>query len=489
MIERLRERYKVQYSSLRPIPYIEETYHVNELFVDVGAEENIKGNAWKILDSSLHLFSMSLANKKLYILKGDPGYGKSTLGIKYSYEWCKNQSESEQDILIFLRLRQLVNVQSIFKAIKLCLLPDEIRITTEDIKRIVLDDNYTAKVVLDGYDEYPDKGNKLEDDIHRIIRRDLLQSADVVLTTRYLPDEYPDSQTQLFRLTGFDHKAQEEYVRQAFRNETNENVLSTLESIKLNTIVGDFCQIPLFFAMIVHMTKDNNGFQSCKSVTELFRYMLKCINDHTSNKNVSTYQVKYVAQHDELSKVAFESLSGENQQLQWNKRRMLERLGKKQYNHMIATGILIEEEVQDFANEDSDKKLPTVVYFYHKIFCEWFASFYLTNLASKGAIILRNSLTNVDPIDLQYLFRFACGQKPELGLFIIDYLMEQYDYWKIYALVTLCILECRRKSVRIPKKILKKLCEDVISLRETEPKLHRRASIELLKLASVNEVS
>ncbi|PIK59651.1 hypothetical protein BSL78_03447 [Apostichopus japonicus] len=97
------------------------------------------------------------------------------------------------------------------------------------------------------------------------------------------------------------------------------------------------------------MTHEREDFQKFKSVTDFFRYMMRCFHHHTRNKaeeyNVERYATMFEANHEELSKVAFEGLSKENQQIVWEKVSLIKRLGEGFYNHHIRVGILVEEEV------------------------------------------------------------------------------------------------------------------------------------------------
>ncbi|PIK62359.1 putative NLR family CARD domain-containing protein 4 [Apostichopus japonicus] len=91
------------------------------------------------------------------IIEGEPGYGKSTLTLQLAYDWCNGVQASplaDVEILILLRLRQLGNVPSIYRAIKRYLVPKEPRVKERDIKEI-LESCKSVAFQLDGYDEYP----------------------------------------------------------------------------------------------------------------------------------------------------------------------------------------------------------------------------------------------------------------------------------------------------------------------------------------------
>ncbi|PIK52626.1 hypothetical protein BSL78_10486 [Apostichopus japonicus] len=68
----------------------------------------------------------------------------------------------------------------------------------------------------DGFDEYPDREVPSNTDVFNIIKRTMFPEHRVVLTTRSsrLPEDYAP-QTNRIRLTGFNSKAQEEYLQKA----------------------------------------------------------------------------------------------------------------------------------------------------------------------------------------------------------------------------------------------------------------------------------
>lgn len=89
------------------------------------------------------------------IIEGDPGIGKSTLALKLVSDWCTgNQSSPLQnvEILLFLRLRYLGNIQSIYQTIKECILPKDTLLTSSDLDGIIRNSK-SVLLLLDGYDE------------------------------------------------------------------------------------------------------------------------------------------------------------------------------------------------------------------------------------------------------------------------------------------------------------------------------------------------
>ncbi|XP_071811010.1 uncharacterized protein [Apostichopus japonicus] len=499
LISSLKSRYKLQYDAIQPIPYIKDRlYCVDKVFVEGGTEINIdkgerkeKEGPWVRVDSYKDIFTDPRMKAKRRIIEAEAGYGKSTVTLQLAYDWCNEVKDSplkDVEILILLRLRQLNSKISIYQAIKLFLAPNDPRIKSSDIKNII-ESCSSVKVLLDGYDEFPDRDGTTGSDVGRIITRNLFGNIDVTLTTRYLPKDYDKSNTKYVRLVGFDEKARDQYIRKAVTGEDEESVANIKRALKENPILDDLCQVPLLFVMFSHMTHEKTHLQKLKSVTSFFRYMIKCFHSHMRNKSLDKHakehMSEYESEHNELSKVAFEGLCGKNKQLSWRKDGLCTRLGQEFCQHYIAVGILVEEEVSAETNEQAsttDIQTKTDLRFYHQLFCEWFACFRLVEVvaATRNASELKKVLDKVDPFNLQYLYRFTCGISSAVGKRIIEYLKSRKDGDKF---AILCILE---QTVEVDgiKDTVRDLCSKDVCIKFDDSKLLQRSTIQLLEIAS-----
>ncbi|XP_071831572.1 NLR family CARD domain-containing protein 4-like isoform X2 [Apostichopus japonicus] len=495
LIEGLKRTYKGQYDAIQPLPYIKDRlYCVDKVFVEGGVEvclapEPTPGTrgSWERLDSYKSIYTDYRFKSKRRIIQGEPGYGKSTLTLQLAYDWCNDVSDSPMnnvEILILLRLRQLGRVKSLYRAIKSFLLFHEPRVSKHELEKIIHSCS-SVHIILDGYDEYPGRDSNDNDDVHKIIKMELFADFDVSLTTRYLPG-YLRKETMRAKLTGFDDKARNEYICKAVVSNNDEAVEEIKQRLNENSILADLCQVPLIFVMFAHMAHDQRDLMKFKSVTKFFKHMIRCFYDHLKQKfkgNRSNDFYLHEMEHHELDKIAFEGLNKENQQLSWNKTRFRQRIGRESYDQYISIGILVEE---DEVNDDStgDNVLfTTMVRFYHKLFCEWYAAHHLVTLV-KNAHNLSDILRFVDPFDLQYLFRFACGLNPNAGKKLINHLKSLPDGDKF---AILCILE-QTGDVNNIMDSVKELCSRVVKIERGDSALLQRSTTQLLEIASKNHI-
>ncbi|KAJ8051185.1 Protein NLRC5 [Holothuria leucospilota] len=493
--------YRRLYDKVQPIPFIrDKLLCVDNVFIDSGVERRTKvgtKEAWQKLESYHCLFNDLPPAPTRCILFGEPGFGKSTLALQLVYDWCNsclNSPLKEVDILIFLRLRQLIDVSSIFKAIKQFILPHDSPLSEKDITEIV----YSSKLVvilLDGFDEYANKRGEDDDDVTKVMKGLMFERFFVVVTTRpsMKPVEMPATTVQL-RLTGFDSEAQDNYLRKNVAGTDSKAIQKIKSYIEKNQILRDLCEVPLFFAMFSHMFSEKETSMKFDSATSFFRYMIGSFHEHMKNKLNGSELKKYEQlekDHRKLDKASFEALTGEKQEIVWMKNQLQKLIERDLYDQYIAVGILVEEETVVF-NDRPGSPTSALAFrniqtrFYHKLFCEWYAAHHISNLAKKAlTLTLNRALRKIDLFELQYVLRFACGINPTASSRIIKYLqtVEGGDKFAI-----LCILEQTGQVDDILDSI-RQLCFEGVIISGHDSLLLQRSSLQLLEIAAKHNVS
>ncbi|KAJ8049290.1 NACHT, LRR and PYD domains-containing protein 10 [Holothuria leucospilota] len=500
----LRQTYEILYNAVRPIPYVrEKLYCVNEVFVECGIVADDRRNLaaeskdenYFVLESYANIFDDSVLPAKRIVVEGDPGYGKSTIALHAAFDWCTTKSTStlnKVDIFIFLSMRLLGSVFSIYHAIKQLLLPRECNLTETDICDII---NSCASVVivLDGFDEYPDKQSHEESDFIKIISGKMFPSHRTVLFTRSfcLPSNL-DPRTIRVRLTGFDERARSNYILKIVTGdyEVFQRIKHVMEK---NPIISDLCQVPLFFVMLTHMALKGDDVSNGHSVTSFVKFTLSCFYSHMWDKlreaGSSKECFKVSNDHSRLHKIAFKGLTTESK-INWAKDEFLRKVGSSSYEELITIGILIEESLLEVTDDPNTPvaeyiRYRKVVRFCHKIFAEWYAAHYVAENASRiHTIGLSKILKNLDPMELQFVFRFACGLNPTASRRIIKYLqsIEGGD-----SFATLCILEKTGSTDDIIETV-REMCQKTIIFSYRNSRLLQRSNVQLIKLASEKEI-
>lgn len=522
LVNELKSKYKDMCATVCPIPFLrEEAFSVNGVFVQGASRILIRNDSqagldrWETVDSYHDIIRDSFKQSNRFIIEGDPGYGKSTLTLQFAYEWANNVTTSpfrDVEVFLLLRLRQLGHVENIASAIKQFILPRDTSLTEFDITDI-LKSTKCVVMVLDGFDEYPHRDEAVDFDVLNIIKRKIFQNFKVILTTRSycLPSEYLANSTRI-HLDGFDEKAREAYIQKAIEGSKVVAVEHIQEKLKENPFLEDLLMVPLFFVLFAHLSVLQNPPQ-LKCVTTFFRFVVSCLHHHHISKlpdeNVfgNLYDQRYEEDHSELDKLAFTALCKKPQQISW-KKDIISKVGKDFYNQYVQTGILLEEEICYVSDNPSVSQVGhihryTEVRFYHKLFCEWYAAHFLSQiLANKGSLHSKDDFNNfaevtglletkaehilekINPTELHYMFRFACGLNSDSAEKIYEYLKSLHGGERF---AILCILEQTEKFGNMVKD-LKSLCGTTIRLDREHSELHLNSTVQLLKIASRIEI-
>ncbi|PIK36062.1 hypothetical protein BSL78_27108 [Apostichopus japonicus] len=508
-IAQLKLNYENLYCGIKPIPFMQDRCTVHELYVEGGIEYLLKGQTmnhkWERFDSYKNLFTHPQLSGNRWIIEAEPGYGKSTLALQLAYEWCHEVPGSSLcsiDIFLLIRLRQLKDVSSIYEAIKRFILPTNSQFTIDEIKSFI-DKCPSLVIILDGFDEYPER-NVENSDIFNILQRKMFPDCKVLLTTRssQLPEEYA-AQTNRLRLTGFKSEAQEEYLQKVVTINGYKSFENTIkEWLEENPVLKELCVVPLFFVMYAHLSLQSDALKNCTSMTSFFRYMISCLHSHMKSKfkdeNVEKFEMNE-NNHKQLDELCFAKLNGHSYNPDMDKEDLVQKLGKEFLDQYLTIGILREEKTIVVSNQpgiEASEHVKNVskIRFYHSLFCEWYAAHHLAGVLDKVNETLDDELRedeleileDLDPIQLQYVVRFACGIKPTAAKHILDHLKISQE--GIEALPILCILEQVGNVDEIMEN-LREVCSGSLQIRDQDNKIIQRSVIKILELAASRKIT
>ncbi|XP_071850910.1 uncharacterized protein [Apostichopus japonicus] len=487
--------YQKHYGTAKLFPSMSER-SIDSIFVEGGiyyvAQEGDsmqKPEVLESLESYNEILSSPKTESKRKIIEGEPGYGKSTYALQFLYDWCtKNPTSPLKDvkILIYLQLRQLAGVKSIYTAIKKFIVPKDEDMDEDCIEEILKVYKKSVVMIFDSYDEYPDK-NDTKTDISSIIEMKMFQEMVVLILTRTLnlpPNLHPEKKR--IKLTGFGAAERRNYVLKVMDND--DQLAGWIEEqLQRNPVLGDLCQVPLLFTMAASIVYNRPNIEVFSSLTRFFKYLIACFHNHMkSKKGANTEVPAFERELAKLHRIAFEGLTQRKQQLAWKKTYLVSELGQEFYDYYINLGMLAQEVVPDFSQ---------VLYLIearisHKIICEFYASHHLVRILSEGtssaasSINVKETLNSINPLDLQYVYRFACGLDKSAADIIIKHLQKTKE-GRQFAI--LCMLEQEEKSDQFLQSV-KDLVSSPVSISKFDAILLQRSTIQVLKLASADQI-
>ncbi|KAJ8048100.1 E3 ubiquitin-protein ligase TRAF7 [Holothuria leucospilota] len=495
----LKSKYRILCGGIQPVRFQCDKCDIDKLFVSSRIKfleeiygEPINQERWANLVDYKAIFTDPRTKSKRRIIDGRPGYGKSMLALKITNDWCKGRAPMKEfQVLILLQLKQFRNVPSIYSAIKMFLLPKDSTLTEDDIKDIL--DGSSTMVLLDGYDEYPERENK-DTDISHILQGDMFQKHEVVLITRTscLPPDHTNATIKRIQLTGFDEPSRERYIQKVVAPGRPGIASKLSRFFKVCSVPASICRTPLLFVMMCHMVKKSGRLQNFMTVTQCFNHIIKCFHNHKEVMGTEGNQDKEL-DHSKLDQVAFEGLSGNVQQISWDKDKLIGQIGKDLYAEYVRIGILIEEES---FNYDS-LEYYTRTGFYHKMIAEWYAAHHLARVATQPEVKLgpcqkplseandhtenRGTVFDIslNPHEDLCVYRYACGLSPVAAQKITTHLGNG----DIDQNTLLCMAEYSGSLASIEETVTL-LCSRGIKIRGTHSSLLQKSTVTVMEFAS-----
>ena len=192
--------------------------------------------------------------RKMVLLEGGPGCGKSTLSLHICSEWAEGNLFKEYKQVILVKLRE----KSVQRATSIANLLPKKTISMGQVQEIeqelIACNGEGVLFVLDGWDELP-KGADGRSVILDILEGTRLPKSSVIITSR------PTSSAGLHRVVknrvevlGFTKQELEEYFRFCLENNVD-NVKALLQKIQENPVIAGSCCLPLNASILVHLYK------------------------------------------------------------------------------------------------------------------------------------------------------------------------------------------------------------------------------------------
>ena len=236
----------------------------------------------------------SEGQRKVILLEGAPGCGKSTLSVYICQQWEKGQLFNQFQLVILIRLRDpaVKNAKGLAD-----LLPCPDTTTAQQIAaRTLANRCQDVLSILDGWDELPPNLRK-NSIFHQLIQPTLPQTnplceSTVIVTSRPIASgdlhQVVSSRIEILGLTA---EELHQFFTECLKGDT-EAVKTLLERIEENPEVAGSCYLPLNATILVHLFKSDRNTLPTTLYGIFSSLVLNCIKRHlklrTQYKNVST---------------------------------------------------------------------------------------------------------------------------------------------------------------------------------------------------------
>ena len=202
-----------------------------------------------------NIFSDCNRKRKLVLVEGAPGSGKSTLCLHICQEWAEGKLFQEYDIVVLVRLRDPLIGKAKTVADLLPCVDDAMANEAET----AIKTQFGAGVlwVLDGWDELP---SDLPSDsiINKLIQPRMFKKSPLIKSSVIIASR-PSSSAELHPLVssrvevlGFTPHELEQYFRDCLIGDSGA-VQNLLERIRVNPVVEGSCYLPLNAAIVAHV--------------------------------------------------------------------------------------------------------------------------------------------------------------------------------------------------------------------------------------------
>ena len=269
-----------------------EYEEVTKAMVRYGDVDVVHGKKWPINFDEIAAGVPDIGDKRVVLVEGAPGVGKSTFAWEYCRRWERGEIAQQYQLVLLLRLRDE-------RMSKAKTLRDLIMHDSENVRQAVtadLEQSNGSKtlILLEGFHELPDICRTTQSVFLRLICGDLLPLATVMVTSRpwatgMFLEHYKHRLLQHIEIMGFTTKHISEYIKSALP----ENEAKDLESyVKNRPPIRGCMYIPLNSVIVVTVYQDRqaSGCPLPTTLTELYTDLAQIL------------LVRYLRGHPELKK-------------------------------------------------------------------------------------------------------------------------------------------------------------------------------------------
>ena len=210
------------------------------------------------------------ANRKVIIITGAPGVGKTTLALKLSREWAQDHFLTEFWIVLYIPLRE--PIVRLAESLEDLLNYYGKNCNESDIEKIKQRQGNGVLIILDGWDELRESCRGYDQFYPKLIRGEISQLAEcnIIVTSRPgAIENIRKHANRLIDILGFTEDQVKEYIRSYFRGEDSSISSKLLKDLEDYPNVASTCYIAVNLAIVCYVYYAL-GFNLPPTLTEVY---------------------------------------------------------------------------------------------------------------------------------------------------------------------------------------------------------------------------
>lgn len=236
----------------------------------------------------LSLSTSSEDDPHTILIEGVPGIGKTFLAKHIACQWANGTLPSlrKMVIILFLRDPAVQNISCLEDLIMYfyCndgIMADNAKVCAEYLQK---SDGIELTVILDGYDELPEK-MKQKGFVAQIVQRKRLPACNLIVTSRLSASAHLHGNFDCrIEILGFSNEARLDYISTALDTVYEQEMLKSY--LETHSIINSYCYIPLNMTILLYLFKEMK--QLPNNQTELYNSFICLTICHFLKKSNKT---------------------------------------------------------------------------------------------------------------------------------------------------------------------------------------------------------